>query len=139
MLFNNQLSISSPKSITMKKLFLLIAFSAFLFSSDALAQKPLRGKPNAESMPEYVVIRASDSGALSKMQINIQIKKKSRYRQNLLKLEDWLYAQEGIRATSDLMNVLFELGYEYQNAYLASNNNGNFNVDYNLVFRNTAN
>ena len=122
----------------MKRLFFLIVFSGILFSTNSFAQKTLRAKPKVETMPEFVVIRASDSDALSRMQINIQIKKKSRYRKDLLKLEDWLYAQEGIRTTSDLMNVMYEIGYEYQNAYIASTR-VNANASYNLVFRNTTN
>ena len=122
----------------MKRLFFLIVFSGILFSTNSFAQKALRAKPKVETMPEFVVIRASDSGALSKMQINIQIKKKSRYRLDLFKLEEWIYAQEGIRTTSDLMNVMYEIGYEYQNAYIAGTR-VNANASYNLVFRNTMN
>jgi len=129
---------SNQKSIIMKKLFCLLAFFMILFSTDALAQQALKSKPKVESMPEFVVIKASDSSGLSKMQINIQIKKKSRYRLDLLRLEEWLYDQQGIRTTSDLMNVMFEIGYEYQNAFLASTN-PSANVDYNMVFRNIKN
>lgn len=97
-------------------------FLALVLSSLSLfAQKNKR--PDINKLPNYVIVAADASpGLLGGLGISIDTKN-SEYKDQFDNLEDFLTSKKegaGVRNLTDLLNTMYELGYEYVNAFEAS-------------------
>jgi len=104
----------------------------FSLSTNAHAQQL-----DTSNMPKYVVLTAEDPGILMPLYVYIQKKKKSRYKTQLVSLENYLDDLK-IKSITDLLNIMDELGYEYVNAFASEgvqNQHIEARITYNTVFK----
>ncbi len=94
--------------------------------------------PLSNDLPEYIVIAATNGGWLSDINVDIRIKK-SKYKQGLKRLEKRIKNGGIVKTYTDLLNEMYEQGYEFVNAFpLKVESNGEYadsKVRHNLVFR----
>ena len=91
-------------------LVVIIAFCAF---GNSYAQQP-----DVKQLPEYVIITTENTKLLGGIGLTIDYKK-SPYRDQLIKLEDYLTLakQNRVRTQTDLLNAMYTLGFEYVDAF----------------------
>ena len=96
----------------LKTIFLFVIVS-LLFTSNAFCQKVTK-----EDLPEYVIITAENTKLLGGIGISIDWKK-SPYKTKFQDLVDYLEDDKRVRNMTDLLNVMYELGFEYKDAFNA--------------------
>ncbi|MBP4138395.1 hypothetical protein [Flavobacterium geliluteum] len=112
------------KQMKLSKKSVVLFFTLLLSVTQMSAQKLNVDKSSSigvDQLPEYVVITSEDTKLLGGMNITIQ-SKKSDYKDALDDLESLLQSSKKlqIRTQTDLLNAMFELGFEFINAYNAS-------------------
>ncbi len=104
------------KSI-IKTLFIAVSI---LFSSSSFGQKTINDL-SVDDYPQYVIITTENTKLLGGINIIID-SKKSEYEDKLYTLEEVLQSRKKmrIRNQTDLLNAMWEFGYEFVNAFNAN-------------------
>lgn len=95
------------------KIFFLITIANILLTTNVFSQKI-----KTEELPEYIIITAENTKLLGGIGISIDWKK-SPYKSKLQNLVDYLEDERRVRNLTDLFNVMFELGFDYKDAFNA--------------------
>lgn len=93
------------------KFFMLAIFFIVLFSINSSAQTV-----ELDKLPEYIVVAATNGGAFSDINIDIRIKK-SKYGDELKKLEKRLNDDDFVETYTDLLNEMYEIGFDFIDAF----------------------
>lgn len=99
-------------------LLIIILFSGLAKISAQELKVDKSSSISINQLPEYVVITSESTKLIGGMNITIK-SKKSDYKEVLDNLEDLLQSRKKleIRTQTDLLNAMYELGFEYVNAY----------------------
>lgn len=119
------------------KFFVLSIFLMAMFAVNASAQTV-----DINKLPQYIVVAATNGGILSDVDIDIRIKK-SKYADELKKLEKRLNNDDFVETYTDLLNEMDEIGYDFidsfENKIKGNGLIGDAKVRNNLVFRKKGN
>lgn len=101
--------------MTMKRLIMTIfALVLLAFSNTAMAQKGTHSLENykKEAMPKYVVLVAEKGGFIFGSEVQVE-KRRSKSKQSLKWLQEYLYENKASRNLTDLLNTMDELSFEF--------------------------
>lgn len=120
------------------KLFTFFVLFGLLFVVNASAQQGI----DIDKLPQYIVVASTNGGVLSDIDVDIRIKK-SKYADELKKLEKRLNNSDFVETYTDLLNEMHELGFDFidsfENKIQEKGILSDLKVRQNLVFRKRGN